>query len=88
MFCGAVHIWPVYSASENAMLRATAFMSAALSIDDLVDAGLLGVHLRLARVLLEPAAVGGAAGEVDDAHLGAQRQLLRHAAARLVREQA
>ena len=31
MFCGAVHIWPVYSDSENATLRATAFMSDALS---------------------------------------------------------
>ena len=32
MFCGAVHICPVYSDSENAMLRATALKSAAPSM--------------------------------------------------------
>ncbi len=32
MFCGAVHIWPVYSDSENATLRATLLRSAAESM--------------------------------------------------------
>jgi hypothetical protein len=77
MFCGAVHICPVYSASENARLRREALEVVGRVDDDLVDAGLLRIHLRLARVLLEPAAVRGAAGEVDDLHFRAQRELLR-----------
>ena len=69
------------------MLRATALEVGGAVDDDLVDAGLLRVDLRLPRVLFQPAAVGGAAGEVDDAHLGPQRELLRDVAACLVREQ-
>eukprot|EP01022_Parablepharisma_sp_SALTPOND_P021539 TRINITY_DN427_c0_g2_i1.p1 TRINITY_DN427_c0_g2~~TRINITY_DN427_c0_g2_i1.p1 ORF type:complete len:1279 (+),score=502.02 TRINITY_DN427_c0_g2_i1:12957-16793(+) len=46
--------------------------------DDLVDAGLLGIDLRLAGMAFQPVAVGAAAGEVDQADLRAQRQGARH----------
>ena len=49
------------------MLRATPLKSAAESTTIWLTPAFFGVHLRLPRVLLEPVAVGGAAGEVDDA---------------------
>ena len=42
--------------------------------DDRVDAGLLGVHVGLPRVGFQPVAELCRAGEVDDFHLGPQRQ--------------
>ena len=69
------------------MLRASPLKSAAESMIDLVDARLFRVDLRLARVLLEPAAVRRAAGEVDDLDLRAQRERLRGVVAGVVRDQ-
>ncbi len=66
------------------MLRATAAEVVGRVDDDLVHARLLGEDLRLPRVRLEPVAVRGAAGEVDEPDLGAKRQLLRDVVAGVV----
>src|SRR4029078_1887513 len=55
--------------------------------DDLVHARLLGVHLRLLRIRLEPVAVRRTAGEVDEAHFGTEGQLLRDVVGGVVRNQ-
>ena len=77
MFCGAVHICPVYSASEKATLRTRPLKSAAESTTIWLTPAFSVKTCACRALRFEPVAVGVAPGEVDQLDLGPQRERLR-----------
>ena len=73
-FWGVVHIWPLYSDSENARLRSMPSVVVGGVDDDAVHARLLREHDGLCRVRLEPRPEGARAREVDQPDVGSQRE--------------